>query len=125
MDRTAFEMGPLGAEGSIFLCSGTRRVVRLPGVVLNSRRGRGPVRGDAPFMQGLFLSSWPRRFLDNMRPSRMRTGVSRTLSGAEMERHLTAILVNEGEAQLGRLREEARQLAGSWARRRRARAWSG
>ncbi len=95
VDRTAFEMRPSGPEGSIFLCSGTRRVVRLPGVVLNSRAGLGPTNGDQPFMQGLFLSSWPRRFLENMRPSRTRTGVSRTLSAAEMEQRLQAILVNQ------------------------------
>jgi hypothetical protein len=111
VDRTAFEMRPSGAEGSIFLCSGTRRVVRLPGVVLNSRSGPSPVSGDQPFMQGLFLSSWPRRFLDNMRPSRTRTGVSRTLSGVEMEQRLQAILVNQEEAQLGLLRDDARRLA--------------
>ncbi len=111
VDRTAFEMRPSGVEGSVFLCSDTRRVVRLPGVVLNSRRGHGPVSGDQPFMQGLFLSSWPRRFLENMRPSRTRAGVSRTLSAAEMEQQLQAILVNRGETQLGLLREEARRLA--------------
>ncbi|HEY7831834.1 MAG TPA: Fic family protein [Solirubrobacteraceae bacterium] len=111
VDRTAFEMRPSGPEGSIFLSGDTRRVVRLPGVVLNSRRGLGPVSGDQPFMQGLFLSSWPRRFLENMRPSRTRTGVSRTLSRAEMEQRLQAILVNQGESQLGVLRDEARRLA--------------
>lgn len=111
VDRTAFEMRPSGAEGSIFLCSDTRRVVRLPGVVLNCRRGPGPVSGDQPFMRGLFLSSWGRRFLENMRPSRTRTGVSRTLRRGEMEQQLQAILVNRGEAQLGVLRDEAQRLA--------------
>jgi hypothetical protein len=111
VDRTAFEMRPSDPEGSVFLCSSTRRVVRLPGAVLNCRRGPGPASGDQPFMGGLFLSSWPRRFLDNMRPSRTRVGISRTLSAAEMEQQLRAILVNQGESQLGRLRDDARRLA--------------
>ena len=111
-DRTAFELRPAGDEGSVFLCSHTRRVVRLPGVVLNCRRGPGAASGDQPFMGlGIHLSSWPRRFLENMRPSRSRTGVSRTLSSAEMEGHLQAILVNQGEEELNRLREEAHRLA--------------
>jgi len=112
VDRSAFELRPSGAEGSVFLCSQTRRVVRLPGVVLNCRRGPGPASGDQPFMgAGLHLSSWARRFLDNMRSSRARTGARRTLSAAEMEQHLQAVLVNQGEAELNRLRDEAQRLA--------------
>jgi hypothetical protein len=62
VDRTAFELRPAGVEGSVFLCAATRRIVRLPGVVLNCRRGPGPVGGDEPFMGGgLYLGSWPRR----------------------------------------------------------------
>lgn len=111
-DRTAFQLQPLGPEGSIFLCSATRRVVRLPGVVLNCRRGPGPVSGDQPFLgDALFISSWPRRFLDNMRPSRARGGIDRTLSRAEIEEQLETVLVNQGEADLGRLRDDARRVA--------------
>jgi hypothetical protein len=117
VDRTAFEPMPAGAEGSIFLCSGTARVVRLPGLVLNCRRGLGPAPGDMPFLDGtLYLSSWARRFLDNMRLSRARSGVRRTLSRAELERQLEALLVNQGEAELNRLRDEAAQIAGELGR---------
>jgi hypothetical protein len=112
VDRTAFELRPAGEEGSVFLSSGTRRVVRLPGVVLNCRRGPGPARGDQPFMGGgLYLSSWPRRFIDNMRPSRARSGISRTLSATELEDQLQAVLVSQGEGELNRLRDEAHRLA--------------
>jgi hypothetical protein len=112
VDRSAFELRPAAEDGSVFLCSHTRRVVRLPGVVLNCRRGAGPASGDQPFMGvELYLSSWPRRFLENMRPSRAREGTRRTLSPAEMEQQLQAVLVNQGEAELNRLRDEARGLA--------------
>jgi hypothetical protein len=112
VDRTAFDLRPSGEEGSVFLCAHTRRVVRLPGLVLNCRRGPGPASGDQPFMGGgLYLSSWPRRFLENMRPSRARSGVSRTLSAAELEQQLQAVLVNQGEGELNRLREQAQGLA--------------
>ena len=112
VDRTAFEARPAGQEGSIFLCSDTSRVVRLPGLVLNCRRGPGPVAGDTPFMgEALYLSSWPRRFLDNMRQSRARSGVKRTLSRAELEVQLERLLANRGEGELNRLRDEAAEIA--------------
>ncbi len=112
VDRTAFEMRPSGAEGSVFLCGRTARVVRLPGLVLNCRRGPGPVPGDHPFMSGgLHLSSYARRFLDNMRPSRARGGSRRTLTGVETEERLREILARQGEPELNRLRDEAAAVA--------------
>jgi Fic/DOC family len=112
VDRTAVEARPSGPEGSIFLCSDTSRVVRLPGLVLNCRRGSGPVAGDTPFMgEALYMSSWPRRFLDNMRQSRARSGVKRTLSRAELEVGLERLLANRGEDELNRLRDEAAEIA--------------
>ena len=112
VDRTAFEARPAGPEGSIFLCSDTARVVRLPGLVLNCRRGPGPARDDAQFLGGaLYLSSWPRRFLDNMRPSRARSGSRRTLSRPEIEGQLEMVLTNRGEEELNGLRDAARGVA--------------
>jgi hypothetical protein len=113
VDRSAFEPLPAGPEGSIFLCSDTARVVRLPGLVLNCRRGAGPAPGDTPFLGGaLHMSSWARRFLDNMRPSRARSGVRRTLTRAELEARLETLLANRGEEELNRLRDEAARIAG-------------
>ena len=112
VDRTAFELRPAGREGSVFLCSHRPRVVRLPGLVLNCRGGPGPVPGDLPFLGGgLYLSSWARRFLDNMRRSRARSGIRRTLTPAELEVELEQLLANQGEAELNRLRDEARPIA--------------
>jgi fido (protein-threonine AMPylation protein) len=114
VDRTAFEPHPVGPEGSIFLCSKTSRVVRLPGLVLNCRRGVGAAPGDTPFLgDALYLSSWPRRFLDNMRQARARTGVRRTLSRTELEAQLEKLLANQGERELNRLRDEAALIAGN------------
>ncbi len=119
VDRTAFEPRPVGREGSIFLCSQTTRLVRLPGLVLNCRRGAGPAPGDTPFLgEDLYLSSWPRRFLDNMRRSRARSGTRRTLSRQELEVQLERLLANQGEAELNRLRDEAARIAGELDRDR-------
>jgi Fic/DOC family len=117
VDRTAFQPLPAGPEGSIFLCSDTARVVRLPGLVLNCRRGPGAVRGDTPFLgDALYMSSWPRRFLDNVRRSRARSGVRRTLSRPELEAQLETLLSNRGEGELNRLRDEAARVAGELGR---------
>ena len=119
VDRTAFEPRPAGPEGSIFLCSQTSRVVRLPGLVLNCRRGAGPAAGDMPFLgDALYMSSWPRRFLDNMRQARARTGTRRTLSRPELEAQLETLLANQGERELNRLRDEAARIAADIDRER-------
>lgn len=113
VDRSAFEPLPTGPEGSIFLCSDKARVVRLPGLVLNCRRGVGAAEGDTPFLGGsLHMSSWPRRFLDNMRSSRARSGVRRTLSRAEIEARLEELLSNRGEEELNGLGDQAARIAG-------------
>lgn len=112
VDRTAFEPRPTGQEGSIFLCSKTSRITRLPGLVLNCRAGPGPAPGDAPFMgEALYMSSWPRRFLDNVAHSRARSGVRRTLSRAELEVQLERVLATRGEEELNRVRDKAAEIA--------------
>jgi len=112
VDRSAFEARPSGREGSVFLCSDKSRIVRLPGLILNCRRGPGPVAEDTPFMgEELYLSSWPRRFLDNVAHSRARSGVRRTLSRAELEAQLKRLLASRGEDALNRLRDEAAAIA--------------
>jgi Fic/DOC family len=112
VDRTAVEARPSGQEGSIFLCSATHRITRLPGLVLNCRAGPGPAPGDTPFMgEALYMSSWPRRFLDNVVHSRSRSGVRRTLSRAELEAQLERVLASRGEEELNKLRDEAAEVA--------------
>jgi Fic/DOC family protein len=112
VDRTAFELRPSGEEGSVFLSGPKSRSVRLPGLVLNCRQGPGPVDGDQRFLAGgLYLSSYPRRFLDNMRPSRARGGARRTLTRSEMEDRLREILAKQGPGEVNRLRDEAAVVA--------------
>jgi hypothetical protein len=59
----------------------------------------------------LHRSGEVRTALDNVRPSRARAGVARTLSTAELEQWLERIARNRGEADLSRIRDEARQIA--------------
>lgn len=112
-DRTAFEIG-LASDGSVCLVADKGRRIELPGVVLRPRRGAGPTDLDQPFMDGLHLSSRARAFLNNMRPSRARGGrLPRTLSRAEVEERLDAVVRLSGEEGANRLRDQIRTVADS------------
>lgn len=110
-DRTAVEATP-SPDGSVFLVSERGRTIELPGIVLRPRRGTGAVASDMPFVSGLHLSSMARAYLENMRPSRARSGrVSRTLTRAELEVRLDGLIRASGEAGVNRLRDDARAVA--------------
>jgi hypothetical protein len=113
VDRSAEEARP-ASDGSVFLDSGPKTAhpndVRLPGLILKPRSGPGPVKGDMQFGL-LHRSGEARTALDNMRQSRARTGVARTLATAELEEWLERIARNRGEPDLLRIRDEARELA--------------
>lgn len=110
-DRTALENRP-AADGSVFLVSEKKRDVALPGLVFRPRRGPGPLDSDRPFIGGARLASPARAYLENIRPSRARGGrVARTLSRAEIEARLDALLRRQGEDALNQLRDQARALA--------------
>jgi len=108
-DRTAFEAGP-ASDGSVFLTAPVGRDVKLPGAVLRARKGPGPLDGDTPLM-GLYMASRPRAYLENMVPSRARSGVARRLSRREIEERLEADLRDRGEAFVQKLRDDARKIA--------------
>lgn len=113
VDRSAAVSGP-AADGSLFLDVGGRtanpRSVHLPGLTLRPRNGPGPVAGDAAFL-GLHMSSPARIVLDNVRPSRARSGVRRTLTPRELEERLDRLARTRGESALNQLRDEARAVA--------------
>jgi Fic family protein len=110
VDRAAFELAP-AQDGSLTLAARRARDVKLPGLRLRAREGAGPLDGDARWMgEDLYMSSRPRAFLDNLRASRARSGVPRTLNREELERRLDQY-AGENQAELNRLRDAARELA--------------
>jgi len=109
-DRTALENAPAN-DGSVCLVSDSVRDIKLPGHTLRSRRGITPLPSDRPFINGLFLSSTARAYLENMRPSRARGGlVGRTLSRREIEERIDTLIRRSGEEAANRLRDEIRSL---------------
>jgi fido (protein-threonine AMPylation protein) len=110
-DRTAVENQP-AADGSVFLISKKKRDTQLPGLTFRPRKGAGPLESDKPFVGGARLSSMPRAYLENMRPSRARDGrIARTLSRTEIEERLDALIRRQGKEALKRLLDEARAIA--------------
>lgn len=110
-DRTALENQP-ASDGSVFLISDKKRATELPGLRFRPRKGRGSLESDKPFVGRARLSSIPRAYLENMRPSRSRDGrIARTLSRAEIETRLDALLRRQGKEAANRLRDEARAIA--------------
>jgi hypothetical protein len=115
VDRSAAVSGP-AADGSLFLDNGPSpapanpRPVRLPGLTLRPRSGPGPIAGDMEFAE-LRMASPARIALENIRPSRARSGIARTLRREELEEHLDRIARIRGEQALGELRDDAREIA--------------
>jgi hypothetical protein len=110
VDRTALENRP-AEDGSVTLAANTRRELRVAGLRLRPRLGHGRVDGDMPWMgEELYMSSQPRAFLENMRRSRAREGLPRTLRPAEVEARLDQLAQLRPSA-LNELRDAARGLA--------------
>jgi len=109
-DRTALENRP-AADGSVFLVADHKRNISMPGVTLRPRKGPPPLETDRSFIGGLRISSPARAFLENMRPSRAREGVARTLSKRDIEERLDEMLRHGGEPVIRRLRDDAREVA--------------
>ncbi|MBK5233694.1 MAG: Fic family protein [Thermoleophilia bacterium] len=113
VDRSAHDGQP-AEDGSLFLDVGPERsnraTIEFPGLRIKPREGPGRVTGDTEFI-GLFQSSPARIALDNLRPSRARSGVARTLSEAELEDWLERMARIKGEQALNELRDKARAIA--------------
>jgi len=110
VDRTAFDFGP-AEDGSVTLAGSQRRDVELPGLRLRIREGAGCLDGDLRWMgEEIYMSSRPRAFLENLRPSRRRRSVARTLSRLELEEKLDEYAAGR-QADLNRLRDSARPIA--------------
>lgn len=113
VDRSAAAAGP-AADGSLFLDIGERpvnpRPVRLPGLTLRPRNGPGRVAGDRDFAR-LRMAGPARILLDNLSPSRARSGVARTLRREELEERLDRLARARGDEALNQVRDEARAIA--------------
>ena len=113
VDRSAKAVGPVDGTLIVDYAARTRPLV-LPGVTVRPRRGPGPVEGDMPFLEGLYLAGTARQLLDNL--DRSRGSAARTLSDAEVEDWIDDLLAERGGDYINRLRDHARTLTKTLAR---------
>jgi Fic family protein len=115
-DRTGFESMPTRSErfgrSFVFMSAPqSSRTVNLPGLTISQRSGPGPIDGeDIPFM-GVTIAGPARRYLDNIKSSRSRSGPSRTLGSKLIEEKLEAYCSAKGEDSLKSLRDDVKRVA--------------
>jgi len=97
--------------GYVFLTGTSRRALSLPSIEIRLAAGPGPLPGDTPFA-GLYLASTPRQLLENLAPTRERSGMARGLGRPAVEQFLVRQCDIAGEARLNEIRDQARALAG-------------
>jgi hypothetical protein len=109
--RSAFDGRP--HEGALSITRGkTRRTLKLPGLTIHVLPGPGPRReapaNDTPYGT-LFISSDPRRYLENL--TRGRGWSPRVLPQEAVEASLDRVLMIGGDRRLNQLRDQAREVA--------------
>ena len=108
--RSAFEFKPTSTN-QIFVTYSYTRKINLPGVTINFLEGEGPVEGDNKFVDNLYVSSEPRRYLENLQITKKSGPDSKTLGIPQIEEKLDDILRIKGEDGLNKLRDEARKIS--------------
>ena len=108
--RSAFEFKPT-ETGNIFITYTYTKKVSLPGIVIRFLEGHGPIGGDNPLSGELFASQRERAFLENLQSSRKPGPESKTLTLPEIEEKLEQIIRINGEEELNRVRDKAKEIA--------------
>lgn len=106
--RSALEGGNL-AGPDVYLTYTYTKKVAWPGVTVHLLGGPKPLESDRLHLGRLRLSSLPRALLENMQPSRGAKG--KCLPRAKVEEILEKTCRMHGEAELNRLRDEARSIS--------------
>lgn len=104
--------GGLGKENVLFVAGKRYRTINLPGFFVQVVPGMGPLEGDMPLGDSLFMASRGRALLESLLPSSTGTiGVRKGLSLEEVSDILGRILSSGGSKELNRIRDQAKALA--------------
>jgi hypothetical protein len=109
--RSALEYRPT-ESGMLFLTYTYTKKIDLPGVTLSFMAGPGPIEGDTK-MFDLYISQQARAYLENMQVSRKPGADSKTLAIKQIEEKLEKIIQINGEQEINRLRDRAREISGA------------
>ncbi|MFC1498488.1 Fic family protein [Verrucomicrobiota bacterium] len=108
--RSALEGGPT-ETGHIFLTYKYSKRVCLPGFTIHLLKGVAPLEDDMPFVEGMFLSSPHRAFMENLQISRSRSSAPKVLAKEEIENRLDQICGIKGTKAMNQLRDKAREVS--------------
>ena len=108
--RTALDGRP-SPEGTVFLTGSYSRTHSLPGLTVRQVEGPGPLPGDQPFIQNLWLASRARAFLESLRPTRASATGTRGLPISEVEDRIETIIRTGGEKEANKLRDHAGEIS--------------
>lgn len=109
-NRTALESRVSPAD-RVYVTGEYPRTLELHGTRFVQNKGLPPLEGDTPLL-GIYMSSRARAFLENLTPSRERSGGElKNLPRELIERRLAEQLNVEKEVSLNRLRDQARAIA--------------
>ncbi|GHV47641.1 Fic family protein [Synergistales bacterium] len=110
-DRTAIDLKPT-ENGELFIISSKVRPISFGKFTVYPRKGHPTLEQDMPFMGNMFLMSEARKYLENMRNTRLgKAKVPRYLSSGEMEEKLDAYIRHYGEDAINNLRDQMRKIA--------------
>lgn len=108
--RSALEFKPTSTD-QIFLTYKYTRKVELPGITIRFLAGPSPIEGDTTFSGELKVSQRERAFLENLQVSRRPGPNSKILPFPEIEEKLEQIIRVNGEAELNKVRDKARDIS--------------
>jgi Fic family protein len=108
--RSAIEFKPT-SSGHLFLTYKYTKKSKLLGITIRFLEGNGAIEGDNEIANGLYAAQKERAFLENFQLSRKPGADSKTLTFPEIEERLEQIVRVNGEEELNKIRDKAREIA--------------
>lgn len=108
--RSAFEFKPT-TSGQLFVTYTYTKKINLPGITIRFMKGPPAIEGDTKFSGELMASQRERAFLENLQVSRRPGPDSKTLSFPQIEEKLEQIIRVNGEDELNKVRDRAREIS--------------